>query len=241
MQLVHHRTVDAPRARRGQPWWGRLAMALLRPGLWAIGYTFRSGRGREFERDAAAVLDASWTSTPEPAEVHRMYLQTATWVLAYRRGQPVGCMGLYDVREISFTLNYLGARWPQGLQPARYRDLARLAIVPSARGGASVVMLGLLHEMVARCRSEGATHILAISVPSLFGVFARFNPSARPIELEPSSVPVSASIRETSYTCDLDGFDALRVIVSALLRPVGKALSAVRRRLRGGEGQHDGG
>ena len=229
-------TLAAPDARPAPPqrqrWWGRAAMALLPRALSLLGYTFRAGRGPEHVADAEAVLDAVWSAPSAESAAHRSYLEAPTWILGYRHGQPIACMGLYDVRERSFSLNHLGARPPRGMDPATYRDLSRLAIVPSARGGARVVMLGLLHGMARWCRDQGVTHILAISVPSLFPVFERYNPSARRVTLEPAAEPLPRSTQAyhdriaakvgpvVSYTFDLRAFDALRVIVQTLSRPL---------------------
>lgn len=252
MQLVRARIAStASSSRAGQPWWGRLAMATLPSCLRALGYTFRSGRGPAFWRDAGAVLDAVWTSPVQDADVHRRYLEAPTWVVGYRQGRPIACMGLYDVRELSFALNHLRAEPLLGRDPASYRDLSRLAIVPSVRGGARVVMLGLLHEMVVRCRREGADHILSISVPSLFGVFERFNPSARQVTLQPAILPPPEPYRAyheriadhvgpvIAYTFDLNGFDALSVILRTPTRPLRRALRGTRGALPRRGRQHD--
>ena len=229
-----------PSARTGQRWWGRLAMALFPPAVKLLGYTFRVGHGPAFTADARRVLEAVWSAPAEDSAAHRRYLESPTWLLGYRHGEPIACMGLYDVREFSFSLNHLRAAPPRGMDPATYRDLSRLAIVPAARGGAQLVMIGLLREMTLWCQTRGVTHILSISVPSLFPVFERYNPSARQITLEPAAAPLPPGLGDyhdriaarvgpvISYTFDMSGFDALGVMLRAFLRP----LRRIRRRTR---------
>lgn len=223
----------------GQHWWGRVAMALFPWTVRPLGYSFRAGRGPAFSRDAQHILKAVWSAPLDDVELHRRYLESPTWVLGYRHGRPIACMGLYDVRELSFTLNHLRAAPPRGMDPATYRDLSRLAIVRSARGGAQIVMLGLLREMALWCQANGVTHILSISVPELFSVFKRYNPSGKPITLDPAPVPPSDDVRAyhdriaarvgpvISYTFALNGFDALGVMLRACVRPFRRRYSSL--------------
>ena len=224
-------TRSQKRQYSGQRWWARVAMAVLPLAVHPLGYSFRVGRGPAFSRDARHVLQAVWSAPPDDLALHRRYLESPTWVLGYRHGRPIACMGLYDVRELSFSLNHLQAAPPHGVDPATYRDLSRLAIVRSARGGAQIVMLGLLREMVLWCQAHGVTHILSISVPKLFPVFKRYNPSAKLITLDPAPIPPSDDVRAyhdriaarvgpvISYTFDLNGFDALGVMLRTFARP----------------------
>ena len=221
----------------GPRWWERVAMALFPALVRPLGYSFRTGRGPAFSEDARRVLEAVWSSPANDSALHRRYLTSPTWVIGYRSGRPIACMGLYDVRELSFSLNHLQAAPPRGMDAATYRDLSRLAIVPSARGRSHIVMIGLLREMALWCRAEGITHILSISVPSLFPIFERYNPSAKRIVLEAAHISPAEEVRTyheriaarvgpvISYTFDMSGFDALGVMSRALLQPL-------RRRLR---------
>lgn len=223
---------STPRRPSGQPWWARAAMALFPAAVRPLGYTFRAGHGPVFASDARRVLEGVWSAQPDGCDLHQRYLDAPTWLLTYRHGEPIACMGLYDVRELSFSLNHLHAAAPADMDPATYRDLSRLAIVPSARGGAQLVMIGLLREMALWCKDHGVTHILSISVPSLFPVFERYNPSATRITLPPALGPVPDEVRAyhdpiaarvgpvISYTFDLHGFDALDVMVRAFTRPL---------------------
>ena len=228
--------VARPRRRSRQRWWERLALALFPPAVRLLGYTFRSGQGPTFSSDARHVLDAVWSAPADAAGPHRHYIESPTWLIGYRHGKPVACMALYDVREVSFSLNHLRAAPLRGVDPATYRDLSRLAIVPSARGGSQLVMIGLLREMALWCWARGVTTILSISVPSLFPIFERYNSSAKPITLEPASAPLPEAVQAyhdriaarvgpvISYTFDLDGFDALSVMLRAFVQPLRRAL-----------------
>lgn len=233
---AYAKEVPQPRSRSRQRWWGRLAMSLFPPAVRLLGYTFRTGHGPAFSSDARAVLEAVWSAPAEYAGPHRQYVESPTWMIGYRHGKPIACMALYDVRELSFSLNHLQAAPLRGVDPASYRDLSRLAIVPAARGGSQLVMIGLLREMALWCWAQGVTQILSISVPSLFPVFERYNPSAKQVTLEPASTPVPEVIQSyhdriaarvgpvISYTFDLDGFDALSVMLRAFTRPFRRVL-----------------
>ena len=135
-------------------------------------------------------------------------------------------MALYDVREVSFTLDHIRREAPKDMDPATYRDLGRLAIVREERGGTNKVMIGLLREMHVWCQKNEVTHLLSASSVGLFRVFRRYNRSARLVSLPRRPVsdavrayhsPITARVGELlPYTFDLRAFDALDVMVRTL-------------------------
>lgn len=231
--------VRSTRTRSGQRWWGRAALTLFPLALRPLGYTFRVGQSPTLSDDARRVLEA--VGGPDDSEPHRRYLESAAWVVGYRHGAPIACMGLYDTRVLSFTLNHIRSAPPHGMDPATYRDLSRLAIVPAERGGSHFVMLALLCKMSVWCQENGITHLLTISVPALFAVYQRYNPSAEQITLEPAAAPPSEEVQAyhdriaarigpvISYTFDMNGFDALGSMLRAILQPVRRAVRRLRR------------
>jgi hypothetical protein len=88
-------------------------------------------------------------------------------------------MGLLDLRIASTALDLEGRVAPSWLDLRTTREIGRLAIVPSPRGGLQVVMVGLLREMLAWCEANGIRRLLAGSTERLYGVYARYNPTAR--------------------------------------------------------------
>jgi hypothetical protein len=164
-----------------------LAMSMYPSVARLFGYTFQVGSTTELRADAKRVLQSVWAplgvKIPEDvAWVGERYVEAATWIVAYHRGQPVGVMGLYDSRVASPNLEYGRCQAPSGLDLARTREIARLAIQREHRGGAQLVMVGLLREML-RLSLEGGTELLLTSATGpLFRVYRRFNPTARKVD-----------------------------------------------------------
>jgi hypothetical protein len=163
------------------------------------GYRFRTGTDPALVRDAKAVHHESWrdkkVSPPDDANAWGARYDNATWswIVAYRRGRPVGTVALLDMRRASIALDYERRDPPLGLDLAVTRELARLAIVPTVRGRhGQVVMIGLLFMMRRHCLRGGVTGLFAGSTPALFQVYRRFNPSARLVQahLRPTEDPI---------------------------------------------------
>jgi hypothetical protein len=156
-------------------------------GLAALsGYRFRTGTDAALVRDAKAVHRESWrdknVSIPVDARAWGAHYDDATWswIVAYRRGRPVGTMALLDMRRASIALDYERRELPRGLDLAVTRECARLAIVPAARGRrGQLVLIGLLLAMRRLCLRSGVSGLFAGSTPALFQVYRRFNRSAR--------------------------------------------------------------
>jgi hypothetical protein len=171
-----------------QPQWirafDRMAMATFPLVARQLGYTFRTGRDAALEADAKAVFTAVYA--PEgglpPAELvafGQRYDDAATWIVAYYRGKPIGVKALLDVRVASVALDVTETQLPPHWNAEQVREISRLAILRSHRGGRGVVMVGLLREMLHAARSEAVTTLLAGADRKLFHVYARYNPTAR--------------------------------------------------------------
>lgn len=127
----------------------------------AFGYTFRVGTGQELLQDGRRVLRAVWSEKvalppPEVASYGERYDRATTWIVAYHRRQPVGVMGLLDMRIASMSLDYKGRLVPPDLDLSTTREIGRLGILREHRGGAQLVMVGLLREMLAWANRDRA-------------------------------------------------------------------------------------
>jgi hypothetical protein len=186
-----------------------------------IGYTFRVGTSDELKRDGKSVLAAVWganglTPPADVASFGEKYDPGTNWIVAYRRGRPVGVMGLLDMRTASVALDYVNCRPPFHLDLNRTLEICRLAILPTFRGGAQTIMVGLLREMLHWSKANGIEKLFSGSTEKLFQVYRRFNPTARLITAPPASAedPVQtryyAGLREYGgagviYTFDVEG------------------------------------
>lgn len=208
--FVHRGPVALAPAGGPAAWFDALAM-----GVWpwvarALGLTYRVGRSPELLADARAVHRA--VSGPlgllPPADVAwvgQRYDDATTWIVAYRGGRPVGVMGLLDVGIASIALDVERRELPRELDPARTREITRLAILPEARGGIQAVMVGLLREMLAWSKAQGVERLLVGSSASLYEVYRRYNPTVRRID-PPPAPPEDPAV--TRY------FEALRACVA---------------------------
>jgi hypothetical protein len=132
---------------------------------------------------------------PEAASYAERYDQATTWIVAYHRGRPVGVMGLLDMRIASVALDYGGQRAPAWLPLDQTREIGRLAILPEHRGGARVVMIGLLREMLVFAQRGRVVHLFSGSTPALFRVYQRYNATAQLVSAPADPVPNPARDR----------------------------------------------
>lgn len=185
----------------GRSWAARrfddLAMASFPWLARAWGLRFETGTAPRLADEGRAVLREVWSRVgvvvpPEAAAYGARYDDATVWIIARHRGRPVGVMGLVDVSRASIALE-LGRRvLPSDLDPARTREIARLAILPAWRGGAQIVMVGLLREMLRWSLDHGVVHLIGGAAPALFGVYARFNPTARLLDAPADPEPEPA-------------------------------------------------
>jgi hypothetical protein len=152
-----------------------------------FGYGFRVGTNDEIRRDARSVLGAVWRAkgvkpAADVAWYGERYDRATTWVVAYRGAEPVGVMGIVDMRIASIALDYGRRIAPRGLRLGVTRELGRLAILPAHRGG--LVMVGLLINMYAWVSAQGIALLFSGSTPALFRVYERYNPTARLVQTE---------------------------------------------------------
>lgn len=199
-----------------------------------LGYTFRVGYSEELLRDARTVLQEVWSAAgitfpQELAWVGEQYDKASVWIVAYHRGKPVGVKGLIDTRRASLALDVMQRQMLPELEGRRVREIARLAILPSHRGGQQTIMVGLLREMLHFCKKEGAEYLLAGSDRRLFRVYQRYNPTACEIhpphnpKLHPDVVRYFESVRTHSpdpvlYTFRVDGASPWSVFQRFLTR-----------------------
>jgi hypothetical protein len=153
----------------------------------AFGYTYRVGRTLDLQHDGRSVIQAVWGAKgllppTDLASFGARYDAGMTWIVAYKRGKAVGSMGLLDMRVASVALDYGRRLRPPGLDLATTREICRLAILPKHRGGAQLVMVGLLREMLAWSVRNGIVRLFSGSTEQLFNVYRRFNPTARIID-----------------------------------------------------------
>jgi hypothetical protein len=164
-----------------------------------FGYTFRVGDASQLGYDAKRVLHDVWAPLgidipDEVAWVGERFMNTATWIVAYHRARPVGVMGLFDPREASPNMMYNRVCVPPNLDLSRTREIARLAILREHRGGAQLVMVGLLREMLRIALEANIRWLLTSSTEALLRVYRRFNPTARIVE----TVPVEFELPEVT-------------------------------------------
>lgn len=216
----------------------RAAMGLMPLVARAFGYTFRVGADEALARDARGVLRAVWSAkgVHPPADVAwygERYDAATTWIVAYHGGHAIAVMGLLDMRIASMALDYGNRLAPSGLALDTTREIGRLAILPEHRGGARVVMVGLLIEMLAWSLAHGIETLFAGSVPSLYRVYQRYNPTARLVytPLAPSEPLVKARYfaplrayggKDVVYTFSVAGATPSSVLtrcLAALLTP----------------------
>lgn len=150
----------------------------------AFGYTFRVGTESNLKQDGRSVLRAVWSEKvplppPEVASYGDRYDRATTWIVAYHHHRPVGVMGLLDMRIASMSLDYEGRLAPTSLDLTTTREIGRLAILREHRGGAQLVMVGLLREMLAWAKSSGIVRLFSGSTAKLYRVYRRFNATAR--------------------------------------------------------------
>ncbi len=138
-------------------------------------------------RDAAQVLDAVFGPRPAPppelAHIEARYAAMAVTFIARVRGRPVGTLTLYVPQTSSRTVESVAVDLPDGLRPVDVIDIGRLAILPAHRGGARLVLLGLLAAADAFSRRIARTWWIGVSRPPLVAAFRRLNPTTRPLPL----------------------------------------------------------
>lgn len=167
------------------------------------GYTFRVGVGPRLEEDGKSVHASVWGARPEvlpPADVRdfgERYDRGTTWIVCYRGEKPVGVMGLLDMRIGSIALDIHNCLPPPNLDLRTTREICRLAILPEHRGGAQLVMVGLLREMLAWSKANGIVKLFSGSTERLYRVYSRFNPSARLVD--PPPAPCEDPIQSRYY------------------------------------------
>jgi hypothetical protein len=159
-----------------------------------FGYTFRIGTGVAIEDDARGVLSTVWRAkgvspAPEVAWYADKYDRATTWIVAYHGGRPVGVMGLLDMRIASMALDYGGQKAPSELPLDLTREIGRLGILPKYRGGARMVMIGLLREMLVWAQANGVVHLFSGSTLALYRVYRRYNATARLVAAPADPVP----------------------------------------------------
>jgi hypothetical protein len=185
------------------------------------GYTFRVGSTPDLARDGKQVHATVWgpgdTSLPSEVTAYKnRYDPGMTWIVCYSGDTPVGVMGLLDMRVGSVSLDLHNCLPPPSLDLATTREICRLSILPGHRGGAQLVMVGLLREMLQWSKANGIATLFSGSKESLFRVYRRFNPSARLIVAPPAGAedPIQAqhyeALRRVAakegvlYTFDVD-------------------------------------
>jgi hypothetical protein len=178
----------------------RAALAVLPWIARPLGYTFRIDTGAEIAAEARSVLAAVWKAQgvsidPEAASYGERYDRATTWIVAYHRGKPVGVMGLLDMRIASVALDYGGLAAPPDLPLDVTREIGRLAILREHRGGAHVVMLGLLFAMLRWSQENGIEHLFSGSTAKLFRIYRRYNATARLVAAPPDPAPNPARDR----------------------------------------------
>ena len=223
-----------------------LAMGVYPSVARIFGYSFCVGSSEALRHDAHLVLAGVWgdKGVRPPADlawVGERYDRAATWIVAYHgRGQarrPVGVMGLLDMRVASIGLDCSKRRCPDGMDLERTREIGRLAILKEHRGGIQTVMVGLLREMLHWSRQNGIELLFSASVPRLFEVYRRFNPTAKLLDCEPvaDEDPVMsryfAPVREYGglgvlYTFEVRGASPWSVFSTYLMRIVPRRLKA---------------
>jgi hypothetical protein len=112
--------------------------------------------------------------------------------VAYHRGRAVGVLGVVDMRIASMALDYGCRIAPLSLRLDRTREMGRLAILPEHRGGAQLVMVGLLHRAYLYLQALGIVLCFSGSIPALYEAYRRFAPTLRLVRtaVAPSEDPV---------------------------------------------------
>lgn len=134
------------------------------------------------EAVAAAVLgERRGRVPPSLRSIGARYDAMATTLVAYDEGRPVGTMTLYLPTDSSRTVESAPLRLPDGIEPRDVVDIGRLAVLPSHRGGARLVLLGLLGAAQRFSERAGRRWWVGMTSPKLVEVFRRLNPTARPL------------------------------------------------------------
>jgi hypothetical protein len=179
------------------------------------------------------------TQDPEMAWYAERYNRATTWIVCYHRGRPAGVMGLLDMRIASSSLDYGGQLPPADLPLDVTREIGRLGILPEHRGGAHLVMVGLLFQMLEWARAHGMVYLFSGSTPALFRVYQRYNETARLVTAPPDPTPNPARDRYCAplraygregvvYTFEVAGSTPFAVLQRALAGGLQRGLAARR-------------
>lgn len=93
-------------------------------------------------------------------------------------------MGILDLRIASLALDCAKRALPESIPKDSTREISRLAIAPAHRWKNQIAMLGLLREVLVYSKANGISLLLSASIPTLFEVYRRYNPSAKLIDCE---------------------------------------------------------
>jgi hypothetical protein len=169
-----------------------------------FGYTFRVGTEPELLPDGRSILRRVWSQKgalppPEVANYGERYDRATTWIVAYHHRQPIGVMGLLDMRIASMSLDYDQRLVPTSFDLSSTREIGRLAILPEHRGGAQPLMVGLLREMLAWSKRSGIARLFSGSTAKLYRIYRRFNRTARLLDPLPPHAPEEHPIKQRYF------------------------------------------
>lgn len=176
---------------------------------------------------------------PDLRHIDARYGRMAVTLVAYHRRTPVGTLTLYLPGSSSRTLESAPLRLPAGVRPWQMVDIGRLAVLPEHRGGARLVLLGLLAVAQRFTEQAGRTYWVGMTHPSLLRVFEALNPTVRPLETTVDDRRPDALVRYwRSYRRGVSPAPAPFILVANGASPrtllTRHACRLLRARLRGG-------
>jgi hypothetical protein len=201
----------------------RLALASFAPWARLQGYRFVLAATPQQMADARRVKgdvygEMGIAPVAELAEWGQKYDAAAQSFVAYHRGRAVGTLSLLDISRASLLFDVVPVTLPPGVDRARVWEMGRLCIVPASRGRSNIVMTGLLREMCLFSDRRGIRHWVAMSTRVVYRLAHHFNPSARVLSPDPTTLPDPTALRYVAsylkaigghpivYIMDADGF-----------------------------------
>ena len=215
------------------------AMALYPWLARAFGYRFRVGLDEALVADGRSVHRAVWAEIGvDPgaldATLSQRYARAAScWIVAYHGDAPVGAMALCDLRVASVTLDFEGCLPPRGIDLARTREIAKLAILKAHRGHGQLVMVGLLREMLVWSKRAGIVQLFGGSEQRHYRMYRRFNPTARLHDKRPGPPQPESLVRyyqplrrwsgpSVLFSFEVQGASPWRVFSDLVARKLGR-------------------